>query len=296
MRIAYVARHDQPNSNDDEGAVTHALTQLGHDVQRLSEPKGRMAHRLKPDLVLFHKWLDLEALRSLREKRIKTAFWYFDLVEWPDDATVRARCDARRWWMQQVMPLVDVGFCTDGDWVAKHPEKLVWLPQGADERTLRMPTPGDKSIPILLVGTRASSRGRSEFVAWAKETWGDQLKHVERGVYGDALAELVSQARVVVAPDSPVTDRYWSNRIYNMLGLGAFLIHPQSDGVARQYGLDNVCLYTDREHLKLLVERHLTDPDNAHRMATAGYVWTIQGHLYRHRCEALIGEVRRRAF
>lgn len=311
MRIVYVANHDQSNSNDDEGAITHALVQLGHDVQRLGEAKGHKARRIEgADLYLFHKWQDYNTVQSLRGIAPRV-FWYFDLVDFPDP-TLRGRCDQRIGWMKNMLPNVELGFCTDGDWVAQgesilenrftdgepYVNKLVWLPQGADERVtgpgVAYPT---ERVPgsILFTGIRAGGRVRESFVSEMRWAYGDKFTHVQRGVHGRDMAELVSRHDVVVAPDGPVTDNYWSNRIYNALGFSAFLIHPRCARLQEQYedGTDLV-MYGSRMELHSKMVDYLGDPKKRADIAWSGYLRTLREHTYRHRCERLIEVVRER--
>ena len=299
MKILYVARHNQPHSNDDEGAIAYALEGLGCEVVRAAEAAepSRYAGR-KFDLLLFHKWSDAAGIASV-EARVK-AFWYFDLVDWPDDPTLSRRCAARREWMAKIIPLVDVGFCTDGDWAARAmTNKLVWLPQGYDERLKPAPYLPDskKGIDLLFVGaTYRCGEARADFVEFLKTQYGDKFRHYPNGVYREQLAKLVSSARVVVAPDSPVSDRYWSNRVYLMAGLGAFLIHPYAADLYDQYGTA-MAWYSGRPALKSMIDAYLDDRGTeAARVERAerGRVHTLALHTYRHRCERLLENVKER--
>ena len=300
MRIIFIAKHDS-GGNDDEGAVYHALTSLGHDVQRLNEPRGYKFKRLLPaDLVLFFKWHDLDVLRTIE---IPKVFWYFDLVEWHETP---GRSAARVAWMREVTPLVDIGFCTDGDWVAKNPEKLVWLPQGADERVVgrgvaevKCATCGVASVqdPIDILFTGIGKGGgatRESFVAEMQLQYGKRFRHVPHGVHGSAMADLIARSKIVVAPDSPVTDRYWSNRVYNALGFGAMLLHPQCHGLLSQYTRQELQTYASREQLHDQIEHYLYAAPARYNHQEAGLARTLREHLYRHRCEELIRVVKER--
>lgn len=302
MRIIYVAKHDS-GGNDDEGAIAHALTQLGHDVQCLRESMGHKAYRLLPaDLVLFHKWADLASLHKLP---IPKVFYYFDLVDWPDP-TLESRCAARRKWMAEMTPNVALGFLSDGDWVARDTTgKLVWLTQGADERVAGAGMNAGRctlcnaswaGTDLLFAGIgRGGGQGRVSFVEEMKSRYGRQFTHLEKGVHGRALADAVASARIVVAPDSPVSDRYWSNRAYLMLGFGAFLLHPYCERLTHHYqdGRE-IVFYRTREHLHALIHHYLPWPDVRRQIAEAGLQRTLAEHTYTHRVRALIQTVQDR--
>lgn len=326
MRILYIANHDQTNSADDEGAITYTLRQLGHEVAPVHERETRRIIQVsqekfwKPDLLLFHKWAETE-LMSLFRGKCPLVFWYFDLVEWPSDPTLRGRCDQRKEWMRRVLPLVDVGFCTDGDWVASEnkrycdvksigwtgdwinaPGKLVWLTQGADERVvginrLRSNTP---EVPILFTGiSRGGGLRRESFVQCLKEQYRERFRHVPRGIYGRELATLISGTRVFVCPDSPVTDRYWSNRIFNCLGFGAFTLHQWSKGLSQMFEHGkHVVYYHDRHDLFDKIDYYLSGSKVVEQerqdCAERGMEEVKLKHLYRHRVSELLRVVKER--
>lgn len=286
LTIVYVAKHGS-GGNDDEGAVAYALEQLGHTVVRVHESAaGGIDRETYGDFLLCHHW---HALLYLERVRIPKVFWCFDLIDWPGGGL---RHEQRRRWVAEMTRICDVGFLTDGDWVARAASpKLNWLPQGADERPLPVKA-GYLELPrttdVLFVG--GLGYGREKFVAELRKKYGDRFRHVLKGCHGAALADEVRQAKIVVAPDSPVTDLYWSNRVYNVLRLGGFLIHPWSDGLSGHY---NPYLLTYRPgELIEVIDRWLPDDAARQKVARVGYQWTMQRHTYRHRLEILVAKVR----
>lgn len=306
VRILYIARHNQRNSADDEGAIKHVLEALGHSVMCQQEADTIPYATDTFDFCLFHKWDDSGRLASIKCPKI---FWYFDLVDWPHDPTLHARCQQRVDWMARILPHVDLGFCTDGDWVTnaqlrsdvigQHSHKLHWLTQGADERMVgRHADFNDNTRTILFTGIgRGGGQGRQAFVDFMKRTFGTKFVHVEKGYYGRSLAGLVWNAAIVVAPDSPITHLYWSNRIFTSLGVGAFLIHPRCAGLEGYYeeGTD-IVYYPIPDHggLRRLVNRYLDDPAERKRISDNGLRVTQERHLYRHRVVALLRIVKER--
>lgn len=297
MRITYVAKHGNPFSNDDEGAIAYALSALGHEVTCIHERRSVTTLEQAADLVLFHKLEDVPLLVELGKRNTPRVFWYFDLVNWPDPS-LEPRNLGRRQWMTRTLRHADLGFCTDGDWVNQDMTgKLVWLTQGADERLmpLRQTKPPRVRIPILFtgIGTKAGA-GREAFVRDVMAKYGIMFKHVSRGVYGGKLKTITEAADVVLAPDCPVTDNYWSNRVYNALGFGAFLLHPYCSRLETQYPVDELQYYTDRESLFSLIDHYLRNEEDRTRRAIACYHRTAREHTYRHRCQTLLQTVKER--
>lgn len=295
MKILYVANHDQTDGNDDEGAITHALVALGHDVQRVQEKNGHKSSRVGPvDLLLFHKWADWASIGTV-DAKVK-AFWYFDLVDHPDPSLAK-RCLTRRTWMEQAIPLVDVGFCTDGDWVASHGGdgggKYVLLRQGADERVTGLGETGScehcgkesRPTDILFAGAvDKCGSGRVSFHRWLLERWPGRVKWIERGIYREAMRSEVARTKVVVCPDSPVTDHYWSNRLYVMAGFGATLLHPDVPE-----HLPGVIFYKDRNEMANMVDVILRNPAVRSRQSRLDQISWVP--TYRDRCRRLITKV-----
>lgn len=294
MNILYVAKHDS-GGNDDEGAIHFALEALGHRVERLREIRGFHAHKLQADFCLFHHWKDYESIRAVRIPRV---FWGFDLIEWPGDPTLAARNQQRLAWMNDLLPLIHLGFMSDGDFVAKHPDKLVWLTQGFDERQ-KPAAEVVQDLDVVFFGIgKGGGQQRESFIKLLSKRYGHRFTHFPRGVYQESLARVIARSKIVVAPDSPVTDRYWSNRIYNMLGFQAFLMHPRSAGVEREFSDADleapVEFYRDRENLLRAIDHFLLREKTRRMIAQAGRERILQKHLYRHRCETMVHEVKRR--
>lgn len=317
MRILYVAKHNS-GDNDDEGAIAHALEVLGHEVGKVHElPKHRTGRDLSElieaqmclyDFCLFHKWEDIAELRSVA-RSIPCAFWYFDLISNDDDPTLKVRMANRRRWFGEVMKHCVTAFCTDGDWVDQWNNspagltmvvpKIHWLMQGADERYVGPGTSvydkhPEADLPeILFTGTRHHGAKRESFIREMEQVYGSRFGTVGETRqnprrHGRQLADLFASVKVVVAPDGPCTDRYWSNRVYLTLGLGGLLLHPDCRGLQQHYRPADLLYYGDRQHLHELLDRLREDPKNEGGMRERGLRATVQSNLYRHRCEELV--------
>jgi hypothetical protein len=291
LRVLYVANF-RAGGACDEDAIAHALTSLGHAVTRLDESDGRHAGDFPCDLLLFHKWRDPATLARLTCRKV---FHYFDLVYYPD-ATIAPRCQARVQWMREMMPRVDLGFATDGDFCARvRSGRLVWLPQGADGRILGAGRAGSRRTPILFTGIKNGGRGRASFVDEMEARYGGDFRHVQSGVYRRDLADMIASSDIVVAPDAPVTARYASNRIFNVLGFGGFLLHPYCEFLAGMYeDRKEVVFYRSREELHGLIQEYRRAGDERRRIAAAGLARTAKDHTYQHRVAAMLGVVKER--
>lgn len=300
MRVLYVANH-KCGGNDDEGAISHAFEALGHQVIKVDESVGVYAVRMigKVDLLLFHKWEDTSVLERFKGQ-CPRVFWYFDLVDHPDP-TLAARCNQRKQWMKTILPHVELGFCTDGDWVDKHSthsHKLRWLTQGADERiAYRLPNPVKfYKQDILFTGiSKGGGTERERFVQDLKDRYGSRFVHITKGLHREKLREEISNSRIVICPDSPITDRYWSNRVYNAAGFGGFILHPYCFYLIQHYSSNREVAYyhqtNNRTDLYQAIDFYISKQSRCDEIAQAGYDRTLENHLYRHRVESMLKQI-----
>lgn len=309
MRILYIARHGE-GDNDPEGAIEYALRVLGHEVVPIKERGVRYNIETsgiakRSDLCLFHKWDSQSELRYIRQELgIPCVFWHFDLID-AKDPSVADRSRLRIEWMNRIVPLVNLGFCTDGDWVSlyTHSRKLHWLMQGADERVTGpgiAPLNASPSIDILFTGTPVrNGTSRSEWVQWMRDTYGDRFRIIgpdqRRGrIVRRNLADLVASTKIVIAPDGPQTDRYWSNRVYLTLGFQGFLLHPYCEGLRQHYTISELPMYQSRKTCEMLIDQFLQAPQYRADIARAGYERTMKEHLYRHRLQSMLSTIKER--
>lgn len=302
MHILYVAKHGN-GGNDDEGAIEHALRRLGHEVTLVREKYSYRALRwLKsaknptPDFLLFHKWDNPDYIEKVQ---IPKVCWYFDLVDW-QDPVLKYRCQTRIRWMEATAPHTDLLFCTDGDWVRRmqevHPGKFHHLMQGADERFSFPGTrvPGEPVVPLLFPGNPKGGRQRQKHIADLVRRYRADLKIV-KNVHREDLIALIAATDITIAPDAPVTDLYWSNRVYLTLGYGAFLLHPYCALLAEQYkDREEIVFYRSRKEMYELIEHYQSHPELIQQIRAAGYERTIREHTYYHRCQSLLSTVQER--
>jgi hypothetical protein len=299
MHVIYVANH-RPHDNLDEEAIAWSLMKLGHTVTPIREDGAKFVgvDKLDADFLLFHKWEDYDVMAKVR---IPMVGWYFDLISNRDDPTLARRMDVRRKWFSKVLPHCKLMFFTDGDWVdADTTGKLRFLPQGCDERVAgfgKAPKSDRGRPPILFTGMVNHGRKRTEHIERLQarygnmfEVFGDRFGPNYR-VHGRCLADLMAD-RIVIAPDGPGTDRYWSNRVWLTLSLGGFLLHPYCSGLKAYYTEEQLVTYHDRDQLEALIDHNLQHPEARVEAVRKGYDRTLKEHTYKQRCKELVNTVK----
>lgn len=287
MKIVYIANHRQRSGNDDEGAIAHALRVLGHDVPCFEERHPQKAVKEKGvDFVLFHHWKTAYAYVHLFSA--PKVLWYFDLVDAKDPSVV-VRSQRRVRAVTETMRTVQAAFFTDGDWAAEDVTKKAFhLPQGADERIVGKGTRSPGVPPLLFTGMRrGNGSGRVAFVEEMSTRYGDRFLHLTQD-YREELRDYIASTEIVVCPSSPVTDRYWSNRVYNAAGFGGCVLHPYSAGLRDHFNAFELPMYQDVSEMHDFITNLLETPHCREEIREAAYDRVVTEHLYRHRVEKML--------
>jgi len=296
MKIIYIAKHDQRSGNDDEGAIAHAFRVLGHEVKCFRETQGTAALREKGDFILFHHWRS--AQMYLRQKNISVVMWYFDLVDAKDVSSpeVLRRSQKRIKWMRETIPSVDIGFCTDGDWVANDQSgKLHWLMQGADERIVgrgqRLPTPVP---PLIFPGMhQGNGKARERFIDELMGKYGGDFRRLG-STYREQLRDYIASCEIVMCPNAPVTQTYHSNRVYLCAGFGACVVHPYTNTIKQHFNMSEILMYSDLEVMYSLISKFRLCSDLRESMRENALERVKKQHLYRHRVEEMLSVMKQR--
>lgn len=280
MRIVYFANHNNRGSDDTEGHIAHALQKLGHEVIRVSE-KSPQNIPDSADWFLFHKG-GIHIQSALSRVKYKKVCWYFDKV-WND----------RVFWMMQTIPRVDLMVMTDETWARQHPSpKIKIIRQGiGDEQGFK----GQKDLEryqgqIAFLGSEYGERRL--WIRELKRRYGEQKFKVYNTVFNKDLYDLCETIPIIVAPEYPSDEHYWSSRIYMVLGSGGFLIHPRLEGLKEEYedGKHYVG-YKGLDELFSQIDRYLADEKARQRIKKEGYNKTISEFTYGLRCKALVAEL-----
>jgi hypothetical protein len=155
----------------------------------------------------------------------------------------------------------------------------------------------EKKIDILFVGGVNKSihgESRERLLSFLRDTYGDRFfwagANNSEQYRGNDLTDLIASAKIIIGDcvDSP---DYWSNRLYETIGRGGFIIHPHIEGIEDHY--------TDAEHfvtfernnfadLKKKIDFYLENPKERNRISTNGVQHTRKSHTLDHRAEFIM--------
>ncbi len=139
---------------------------------------------------------------------------------------------------------------------------------------------------------------RKQLIDHLKETLGDQFEHLgnDGSIRHHALNNLCATAKIVVG-DSVKSPDYWSNRIYEVIGRGGFLIHPMTDGLADEFEPYKHFIpyeYGDFKSLDQIIRYYLTHDKEREAIRLAGFEHCKKHHTYTHRVREMLDVLRER--
>ena len=174
-----------------------------------------------------------QMLNELRRSGIKTASFHLDRyrgLRILDGREDRVGNDA--FWR------TDIVFTADGgnqEWFAERCVNHVWLPPGIVEKEAYFGKPKPQyTSPLAFFGADGYHdeypfRGR--MCSRLKEKYGSNFR-IYQGIRRGELNDAMASVKVVVGDSCFAgSDRYWSDRVPESLGRGAFLIFPRTPGL-----------------------------------------------------------------
>ena len=296
MKIIYFGNFDQYFKT--EMYITYALRSLGHEVVCLSGKSIKSDSRfvsslikLDADFILFGKTKNplagklIESLRGI----VKTVCWQHDLYAIPPRPNFPPEFSC------------DIVFSTDGGKEQRLKDAGVnhhILRQGIHQPdTLEPLEPVTQfEIPILFIGHPGIEfqRDRGVMIKSLRKQWGDKFRTINNS-RGLDLVKLLRNSGVVVG-DSYSSPNYWSNRIYEVLGRGGFLLHPKTIGLEEEFKDGEHYVSFERgnfNQLNGLIETYLKDHSERERIRKQGFSYVRENFTYTHRCESLIQTVQK---
>lgn len=296
MKIFFIAIFTRPW---DEEQIAKGFEANGHTVLR-HEERGYSnkefldeIEKQKPDIVLFTK-LRInqqpdELISGIKKLGIPTVSWTFDLLAGHPARESRVRH----------FPFLkaDYVFLTDGGHEEEYRRAGVnkfTLRQGINDQYCYMSESPEK-YDVVFVGTENQTFPyRQRLTKFLKETYGDRFTWIGRTdpfeARGHKLNELYASSKVVIG-DCMYSDNYWSNRVYETLGRGGFMIHPRVKGIEEHYEPYKHFIpydWGDFEGLKEKIDYFLEHKEERDRIRTSALEHTKQNHLWSIRCKEFI--------
>lgn len=160
-----------------------------------------------------------------------------------------------------------------------------------------------KGNDVIFVGSRGYHhewQWRPQLIDWLAETYGDRFSHWGGDglgtIRGEALNELFAKSKVVVG-DSLVLGfdypYYWSDRVYETMGRGGFLLMPQIKGLETEFTPEELATFKfgDFDDLKKKIDFYLSNDAYRETMRKNGHLKVKNHYTYKDRWATIIKEL-----
>ena len=290
----------------------NSLESLGYQVIRLQETEATSGQifreALTSDLFVWvhtHKWqtpgrfgMD-QVLLELKDAGVPTMTYHLDL--W---LGLNRQKDLHR---DPVYQHIQHFFTVDSrmaDYFNKKTQVTGhYLPAGVYDKECTY-KPAELTHDVIFVGSKTYHTEwpyRPRLIKFLEQTYRDKFKLYGRDgiktVRGQELNDLYASTKVVVGdtlcPEFKYPD-YWSDRIYETLGRGGFLIHPYIPGLEREFeDKKHVVFYQYKnwEQLEELINYYLENDKEREAIRKAGHELVKKKYTYKNRWQHILKEL-----
>jgi hypothetical protein len=178
-----------------------------------------------------------------------------------------------------------------------------YLPAGVYDKECTY-TPSKLKEEVIFVGSKtyhAEWPYRPKLINFLSKTYGARFNlYGKEGlgvVRGQDLNNLYASTKVVVGdtlcPNFDYPD-YWSDRIYETLGRGGFLIHPYIPGLEKEFEDKKHVVfyeYNNLDQLKQLIDYYLEHEEEPEEIRKSGHDMVKTNYTYKNRWQHILKEL-----
>jgi hypothetical protein len=305
MKAIYIG--DFRKTYSTENYISYGLRQNGVEVlewQETSESSTgavfRYCQREKPDFVLFCKnrlFGRGDVLMDMLNKAgILTVSWIFDLyfglpLEMGSKRSIHDSPFKAK-----------IVFTSDGgndEQFKKIGVNHNLLRQGIHSPEAKIGSKIENIPEIVFIGS-STYYSRVKLINNLKNRYGDRFLHIGQGgdapeIRGMNLNNVLASTKIVVG-DSVPSKNYWSNRIYEILGRGGFLIHPYVEGLDSEFTRYKHYIpyeYGNINQLYEIIDFYLTHDKEREKIRMEGFNHVKKNYTYTKRCKNLINLIQK---
>jgi hypothetical protein len=303
------------NFRVDYTSETHhanTLESLGHKVIRLQESEAKSEDILKSsidcDLFIWihtHGWRTPgryemgQVLRTLADYKIPTMTYHLDL--W---FGLQRQKDLNN---HPVYKYIGHFFTVDkkmADWFnQKTKVKGHYIPAGVYDKECIFKKV-EIANDVIFVGSKKYHpewQYRPKLIDWLSDNYQDNFKHYGSGglqpIRGLKLNKLYWSTKVVVGDTLCINFKYpdyWSDRVYETMGRGGFIIHPYVSGMEREFEDKKHLVfyeYGNFKQLKELIDYYLKHDEEREAIRMAGHELVKTKYTYKNRWQQILKEL-----
>lgn len=164
---------------------------------------------------------------------------------------------------------------------------------------------GEYYTDVAFVGSKGYHpewQWRPQLIDWLARTYGGNFVHVggdgQTGtIRGHKLNQMYANSKVSVGDSLCLNFNYpyyWSDRVYETLGRGGFMIHPFIEGMQEDFedGKHLVFFkFGDFDDLKSKIDYYLEHDDEREAIRKAGHEHVKDNHTYKNRWQTILKEL-----
>jgi len=291
---------------------TKTLESMGHHVIRLQESESTSEdvfnNAINSDLFVWvhtHGWNTpgimtmQDVLIRLKKHKVPSMTYHLDL--WLGLSRQR---DLRR---KPVYQHIDHFFTVDrkmAEWFNTRTNvKGHYVPAGVYDKEC-VYTPTTPKEDVIFVGSKTYHPEwpyRPKLISFLSKTYGTRFNLYGREglgiVRGQDLNNLYASTKVVVGdtlcPNFDYPD-YWSDRIYETIGRGGFLIHPYIKGLEKEFEDKKHVVfyeYNNLNQLQELINYYLEHDGEREEIRRSGHELVKNNYTYKNRWQAILKEL-----
>jgi len=312
MKIAFVGNFDVSYSSENHHASS--LETLGHEVVKLQEAKTRTETILEIamdcDILVWvhtHGWVTEGAIdvgmlfRLLKKSGVITLSYHLDL--W---LGIKRQKDLEA---DPFYKEIEHFFATDklmADWFNSFTKvKGHYIPAGVYDKEVYIDrTPHQFTNDVIFVGSKgyhSEWKYRPKLINHLSETFGSKFTHIGGDgagtVRGAELNSLYGSSKVAVGDTLCLNFKYpyyFSDRLFESTGRGAFTIFPYITGIEDNFVIDKEIVtykFDDFNELDEKIRYYLENETEREQIRLAGHERTKKEHTYLHRWTAILERV-----
>lgn len=322
MKILYLGNFTQSHCTETHLAAT--LESLDHEVIRTQEngyspaQLGNLLRNTEFDLFLFTRtWgesLTLEHLNEMKGRGIPTVSYHLDLYVGLTRKYLHGEKTLEDVLRNDPFWRTDFVFTPDGDPESQKVFKAngvnhYYMKPGVFEPECTMNQTDGYKYDVLFVGggDKVGSphayghpewNYRNELIEWLYQMYDEEFTkfgHPQPTVRNEALNQLYADSKVVIGDSVCLAGYthtyYWSDRVYETMGRGGFLIHPYIKGLEEEFKEDEDIVfyeYGNFEQLKEKIDYYLEHNEEREEIRRNGHRVVKANCTYTHRMKQML--------
>ena len=295
-----------------ESHHANTLESMGHTVVRMQETEAKSEEiyqkAMSSDMFIWihtHGWKTpgkhtMESvLKSLKQKGIITMTYHLDL--W---FGLQRQKDLNTY---PVYKHIGHFFTVDSqmaDWFNNNTAvKGHYLPAGVYHKECYI-EPTKLKNDVIFVGSKKYHQEwqyRPQLINWLSDTYKNKFSHYGNGgiksLRGSELNTLYASSKIVVGDTLCIGFKYpdyWSDRVYETMGRGGFIIHPYVSGMEKEFEDKKHLVfyeYGNLKQLKELIDYYMEHDEERETIRKAGHELVKENYTYKNRWEYILKEL-----